>query len=75
MERKNPDLFPRILLLLPLDAKAFPYELNMLFNLIPFDHEITTLIDEGTALNIVHLELRKAFDMVFHKILMEKLME
>lgn len=75
MERKNPDLFPRILLLLPLDAKAFPYELNMPFNLIPFDHEITTLRDEGTALNIVHLELRKAFDMVFHKILMEKLME
>lgn len=32
-------------------------------------------IDEGAALNIVHLELRKAFDMVFHKILMEKLME
>lgn len=69
MERKNPDLFPRISLLLAPDSKA--YEFNTPFNLITFDHEITTLIEEETTFIIVHLELKKAFDMVF----MEKLMK
>lgn len=51
------------------DAKSFPYEFTTPLNLITFDHEMATLIEEGTARIIVHLELRKAFDMVF----MEKL--
>lgn len=69
LEMKNADIFPGILLLLQPDAKAFPYEFSTPFNLITFDR--ATLIEEGTTLIIVHLELGKAFDMFF----MEELQE
>lgn len=42
-------------------------------NLINYD-ETTGLVDEGTAVNIVHMDFSKAFHTVPHKSLIEKLM-
>ena len=42
-------------------------------NLITFYDEMTGLVDEGTAVDIVYLDFRKASDTVSHKILLEKL--
>jgi len=46
----------------------------MLDNLITFCDEMTSLIDEGQALDIVYIDFSKTFDNVSHKFLTEKLL-
>lgn len=40
-------------------------------NLISFYEEVTLLVDEGKAVNVVYLSFSKAFDTVSHSILLE----
>ncbi|GAB0206675.1 mitochondrial enolase superfamily member 1 [Grus japonensis] len=47
---------------------------SCLTNLITFYDEMSGLVDEGRAVDIVLLDFRKAFDPVSHKILIEKLL-
>ena len=44
-------------------------------NLIIFYDEMTGLVEEGRAVDIVYLDFSKAFDTVSHKIFMKKLMK
>ena len=46
----------------------------MLDQLINFYDEVTNLVYERTAADIVYLDFRKAFDTVAHKIPIEKLL-
>ncbi|PKU44028.1 hypothetical protein llap_5676 [Limosa lapponica baueri] len=73
-QRTTPGLFLKRPSLLPLATKALPCTLNTPSNLITY-HEMTPLVDEGRAVDTVHLDFSKAFDTVFHKIFMEKLMK
>jgi len=53
---------------------GFTKEKSCLISLLAIYNETTGLVDEGRAVDIVCLDLHKAFDIVFHKMLIEKFM-
>ncbi|KAK4831874.1 hypothetical protein QYF61_019886 [Mycteria americana] len=53
---------------------AFTKGKSCLTNLINFYDDVTGLVDEGRAVDIVHLDFSKAFDTVSYKMLIDKLL-
>ena len=51
---------------------GFMKDRSCLSNLISYD-QVTLLVDEGKAVDVIYLEFRKAFNTVPHSILLEKL--
>ena len=45
---------------------------SCLTNLISFYNQVTCLVDEGKAVDVVHFVLSKAFDAISHSILLGK---
>jgi len=52
---------------------GFMKGMSLLTNLISFYDQVTCLVDEGKAVDVVYLDFCKVFDTVLHIILLDKL--